>query len=154
MKCHLMIGILTISLSFPGLADEYGSSREVYSPRLADLMIEAQLRYFKLWYAGRDNNWALADFEVEQIRESFDNASRIFPTIPLASKHMIIQPANELDSAIEAKDSTKFARAFDKLTAACNGCHEAASLGFIVVREPRTSPVETLPFTDEIFSPR
>jgi hypothetical protein len=154
MKCHLTISILTICLSLPGFADEYGSSREVYSPRLADLMIEAQLRYFKLWYAGRENNWELADFEVEQIRESFDNAARIFPTIPLASKHMIMQPTSELDSAIEAKDGAKFAKAFDKLTAACNGCHEAARLGFIVVREPRMSPVETSPFADEIFSPR
>jgi hypothetical protein len=154
MKCHLTISILTICLSLPGFADEYGSSREVYSPRLADLMIEAQLRYFKLWYAGRENNWELADFEVEQIRESFDNAARIFPTIPLASKHMIMQPTNELDSAIEAKDGAKFTKAFDKLTAACNGCHEAARLGFIVVREPRMSPVETSPFADEIFSPR
>jgi hypothetical protein len=154
MKCHLAISILTLCLSLPGKADEYESSREVYSPRLADLMIEAQLRYFKLWYAGRENNWELADFEVEQIRESFDHAARIFPTIPLASKYMIIQPASELDNAIEAKDSAKFAKAFDKLTAACNGCHEAARLGFIVIREPRMSPVETSPFTDEIFSPR
>ncbi len=154
MRRHLTISILTIGLSLPGLADEYESSREVYSLRLADLMIETQFRYFKLWYAGREQNWELADFELEQIRESFDNSARIFPTIPLASKHMIIQPANELDSAIEAKDSAKFARAFDQLTAACNACHEAARLGFIVVRQPRMPPVETSPFTEEIFSPR
>jgi hypothetical protein len=154
MQRHLTISILTICLSLPALADEYESSRELYSPRLADLMIETQLRHFKLWYAGRERNWALADFELGQIRESFENAARIFSTIPLASKHMIIQPASELDSAIEAKDSTKFAKAFDKLTAACNGCHEAASLGFIVIREPKMSPAETSPFGDEVFSPR
>jgi hypothetical protein len=156
MKSHMTISMLTICLSLPAFADEYepDRSRGVYLPRLADIMIETQLRHFKLWYAGREKNWALADFELGQIKDSFENASQIFTTIPLASKYMIIQPANELDSAIEAKDSTKFAKAFDRLTAACNGCHEAASLGFIVIREPRTSPVETSPFSDEIFAPR
>lgn len=154
MNRHLTISILTICLSLPGLANAYESPREVYSLRLADLMIETQLRYFKLWYAGREKNWELADFELDQIRESFDNSARMFPTIPLASNYMIIQPANELDNAIEEKDSAKFAKAFYKLTAACNGCHEAARLGFIVIREPRASPVETFPFSDEVVSPR
>jgi hypothetical protein len=154
MNRHLMISILTICLTLPAMADEYESERDLYSPRLADLMIENQLRYLKLWYAGRVKNWILAEFEMGRIRESFDNATRIFPTIPLASKYMIIGPASELDRAIEAKDSAKFAKAFDKLTAACNGCHEAASLGFIVISKPRRSPVETSPFNYGNFSPR
>jgi hypothetical protein len=156
MKRRLTIGILTMCLSLPAFAQEYESERlhELYSPRLADLMIEVQLRHFKLWYAGREKNWALADFELGRIRESFDNGTRIFPTIPLASKHMIVEPANELDRAIEAKDSAKFAKAFDRLTAACNGCHEAARLGFIVISKPRRSPVGTWPFSDEVFSPK
>jgi hypothetical protein len=52
------------------------------------------------------------------------------------------------------KDSAKFAKAFGRLAAACNGCHEAAGLGFILIREPRMSPIETSPFSDEVFSPR
>jgi hypothetical protein len=154
MKRHLTISILTVCLSLPGLANEYGSSRQVYLPRLADLMIETQLRHFKLWYAGHEKNWALADFELEQIIESFDNAARTFPTIPLASSYMMLEPASELDSAIKEKDSEKFVKAFDKLTAACNGCHEAASLGFIVIRAPTMSTVETSLFSGEVFSPR
>jgi hypothetical protein len=156
MNRHLTISILTICLTLPAMADEYESEmlRDMYSPRLADVMIDNQLRYVKLWYAGRVKNWVLAEFELGRIRESFDNANRIFPTIPLASKYMIIGPASELDRAIEAKDRAKFAKAFDKLTAACNGCHEAASLGFIAISKPRRSPVETSPFSYGNFSPR
>jgi hypothetical protein len=156
MNRHLTISILTICLTLPAMADEYESEilRDAYSPPLADLMIDNQMRYFKLWYAGRVKNWALAEFELRRIRESFDNANRIFPTIPLASKYMIIGPASELDRAIEAKDGVKFTKAFDRLTAACNGCHEAASLGFIVISKPRRSPVETSPLSYENFSPR
>ena len=28
---------------------------------------------FKLWYAGRSKNWKLADYEIEQIRKSFES---------------------------------------------------------------------------------
>ncbi len=58
----------------------------------------------------------------------------------------------ELDSAIKAQDSVKFSQAFMKLTSACTSCHEAAGVGFIKIREPRLSPLETSPFSDEIFS--
>ena len=60
--------------------------------------------------------------------------------------------ADDLADAIKAKDGNKFANAFSKLTAACNSCHEAAGFGFIKIREPRLSPLETSPFTDESFS--
>ena len=59
---------------------------------------------------------------------------------------------DDLDSAIKAKDSVKFSHAFMKLTSACNSCHETASVGFIKIREPKLSPLETSPFSDEIFS--
>ena len=62
------------------------------------------------------------------------------------------QPNDDLDQAIKAKDSAKFAKAYSKLTAACNSCHEATGFGFIKIREPRLSPIETSPFSDESFS--
>ena len=62
------------------------------------------------------------------------------------------EPSDELDEAIKAKDIDKIRKAFFKLTAACNSCHEATGFGFIKIREPRLSPLETSPFTDELFS--
>jgi len=62
------------------------------------------------------------------------------------------EPTDELDAAIKAKDLDKFHKAYAKLTAACNACHEATGFGFIKIREPRLSPIETSPFTDESFS--
>lgn len=65
---------------------------------------------------------------------------------------MMTPEADELDGAIKAKDAAKFFKAFAKLTAACNSCHEAAGFGFIKIRDPRLSPIETSPFSDESFS--
>ena len=60
--------------------------------------------------------------------------------------------ADQVENAINAKDSVKFSAAFSKLTAACNSCHEATGFGFIRMRDPRLSPIETSPFSDELFS--
>ena len=65
---------------------------------------------------------------------------------------MMAEPTDELGDAIKAMDIDKFRKAYVKLTAACNACHEATGFGFIRIREPRLSPIETSPFTDESFS--
>ena len=65
---------------------------------------------------------------------------------------MMTPGTDDLEDAIKAKDSAKFTNAYTKLTAACNSCHEAGGFGFIKIREPRLSPLETSPFTDESFS--
>jgi hypothetical protein len=48
-----------------------------------------------------------------------------------------------------ARDFAKFTGAFDKLTAACNACHEAANRGFIVIQRPATSA-----FPNQSFAPQ
>ena len=60
--------------------------------------------------------------------------------------------ADDVENAIKARDSVKFSVAFSKLTAECNACHEATGFGFIRMRDPRLSPIETSPFSDELFS--
>jgi cytochrome c553 len=65
---------------------------------------------------------------------------------------MMSPAADELESAINAKDGVKFSKAYSKLTTACNNCHEATGFGFIKLRVPKLSPLETSPFSDESFS--
>ena len=65
---------------------------------------------------------------------------------------MMTPATDEVENAIKAKDSVNFSKAFSKLTAACNTCHEATGFGFIRMRDPKLSPLETSPFSDELFS--
>jgi len=65
---------------------------------------------------------------------------------------MMTPEADEVEDAIKAGDNAKFSKAFSKLTAACNTCHEATGFGFIKMRDPTLSPIETSPFSDESFS--
>jgi hypothetical protein len=156
MKRRAILAALTIGMSLPVLADDQppAKAQQPYLLRLSDIMVATQLRHFKLWYAGRVKNWELANYELVQIRASFEDAARFSPNIPVADRTRLTQPADEVGSAIEAKDSAKFVKAFDKLTLACNSCHQAAGFGFIAIREPRTSPMLTSPLSDQAFRPK
>ena len=115
-------------------------------------MMLVQLGHFKLWYAGAVQNWPLANYELAQIRANIVDAKRLYPNNFESDMSMMTPAADELDKAIEAKDSAKFVKAFSKVTAACNSCHEATGFGLITIRDPRLSPIQTSPFSDELFT--
>ena len=49
-----------------------------YSPGLGEFMVSIQMHHGKLWFAGKNGNWELANFELGEIRETLDD---IFVTI-------------------------------------------------------------------------
>jgi cytochrome c553 len=154
LKHFAALAILFISALLPVQAQEQkpDSAQERYVPRLNTLMMVTQLGHFKLWYAGAVQNWALANYELTQIRANIVDAKKLHPDNSRSDMSMMSEPADDLDEAIKAKDSAKFVKAFSKLTAACNSCHEATGVGFIKIRDPRLSPIETSPFSDESFT--
>jgi hypothetical protein len=61
----------------------------------------------------------------------------------------IMAPIAEVEAAVKARDRAKFVSAFDKLTAACNTCHESSNRPFIVVQRPTGSA-----FPNQSFAPK
>ena len=57
------------------------------------------------------------------------------------------RPDPTISAAIEAKDSVRFIKGYNALTAACNACHEGFGRGFIVIQVPTASP-----FSDRSFA--
>jgi hypothetical protein len=53
----------------------------------------------------------------------------------------------DLEKAIAARDFGMFSADFDKLTEACNSCHQAANRGFIIVKRPAQSNFSNQDFT-------
>ena len=143
-----------VAASLPVRADDQKPApvQPAFAPRLNDMMVATQLRHFKLWYAGLVQNWPLANYELTQIRVAIADAKRFYANNGGSNMSVMTQAADDLEDAIKAKDSAKFVTAYAKLTAGCNACHEQTGFGFIKIREPRLSPLETSPFTDESFS--
>jgi hypothetical protein len=156
MKHLAAIVALAIGGTFPVLAETQptGTSQASYLPSLADIMSATQLRHFKLWYASHFENWELANYELSQIKASIHDAIRLYPNIPVANMTTMIQPLEEMRSAIETRNRVTFIEAFRRLTSECNSCHRAAGIGFVVIREPMISPMITSPFSNQSFLPR
>ncbi len=109
-------------------------------------MAATQLRHFKLWFAGKLRNWDLAAYELTQIKASLEDATTLYQGIPTTNMDIVAKPLQSIGDAIEAKNSTMFAKAFGDLTTACNGCHQANGRGFIVVKVPTASPFSNQSF--------
>jgi hypothetical protein len=125
-----------------------------YRPGLGDLMtMTVQPRHIKLWLAGREQNWVYAAYELHELQEAFERAERVWPKykgLPTGGMVDAItkEPMAALSQAIEQKDAGRFAAAFGQLTEGCNACHQAASVGFVVIKTPDGSS-----FPDQDFRP-
>jgi len=129
-------------------------ARESYEPGLGEFMTATQLRHAKLWFAGKQNNWDLAAYEIDEIREGLEDASRLHPSfdgVPVAEmiKTIIDPRIEELEKAVRAKSSAKFTVAFDGLTSGCNSCHAGANKPFIRIQRPTESPLTNQNFAPE-----
>ena len=114
-----------------------------YRPGLGELMNFTQMRHAKLWFAGQEQNWQLAQYEVDELQEGFDDVVRFHPShkdsplpLTLLVPKIMSQPMGDLRSAISAHDKQAFVLAYDGLTAGCNSCHQATNFGFNVVKRP------------------
>jgi len=126
-------------------------SRDSYAPGLGEFMTATQLRHAKLWFAGKQNNWDLAAYEIDEIAEGLEDAEKQFPThdgVPVADmiKANIDPAVEQLKKAVGARSRTKFVVAFDNLTRACNACHAGANKPFIQIQRPSSSPLSNQNF--------
>jgi hypothetical protein len=116
---------------------------------LADIMGKIQLRHIKIWQAIKAKNWELLGYELGQTRDSFDTAVVLYNAIPIELILAVDKALGALQQAAEKKDVQNLERRFSDLTDACNSCHQAAQIGFIVIKGPGPSP-----FSDQEFSPQ
>jgi hypothetical protein len=151
MRKFALAVIVTIAAANGGARAE---PAEPYAPGLAEFMALVQNHHAKLWLAGNARNWDLADYQVDELKEVLEDITKRVPKYRDVPIGQIIEttttaPIGEIEAAIKTRDSKAFATAFDKLTTACNGCHEAANRGFIVIQRPATSA-----FPNQIFAPK
>jgi len=118
-----------------------------YSPGLGEFMVSIQLHHSKLWFAGKNGNWELANFELGEIQESLDDINRYNKDRPeIKELPMIDSPLDSLKSAVIKKDLEAFKRSYILLTNTCNNCHQVTKHGFNKIKIPDSPPV-----TDQVF---
>lgn len=127
---------------------------KVYLPGLEQFMNVILMEHNRLWFAAKARHWELAAYELGEIKEVMGDVQSVIPVfkgLPFADMldAVIVKEIVDLENAIEAKDFKKFAAGYDRLNAACNACHEATGVGFIVIQRP-SRPA----FTNQVYKRR
>jgi len=125
-----------------------------YIPGLGEFMERIQVDHAKLWLAGEARNWELAEYQLTELKEVFSDVQDLVPTyqnVPVGDMvdAIITGAIAGLESAIASRDFSTFSASFDKLTTACNSCHQAANRAYIVIRKPLQSN-----FSNQEFAPQ
>ena len=129
---------------------------QLFKPGLDDLMtMLIQPRHIRLYYAGKLCNWELAAFQVQGLRSAFDRIRHVIPKylggdVDEAVSSIMAPKLQMMDAAIAAADSRQFAKAYEKLTDACNACHGYMEHSFLVIKVPSAVPDSM--YADQDFS--
>jgi hypothetical protein len=124
-----------------------GRINKTYAPGLGEFMSSIQVHHAKLWFAGKNGNWELADFEIGEIQEALDDIQKFCRDRPEISElPMINSPLDSLKKAITDKNAENFKSSFNLLTNTCNNCHSVTKHGFNKIKIPDLPPV-----TNQVF---
>jgi len=121
---------------------------------IGDLMnMIVQPHHIKLWLAGKEGNWALADYEAREVKSALAKVAKARPNFRNQPVSQLVDnftgaPFKAIDAAVHDRDATKFTEAYASLNGGCNGCHTALNQPQIVIRVP-----EQASYPDQEFRP-
>src|SRR5665213_400979 len=131
----------------PISADSLHKMMAPYAPGLGEIMGGIQTHHAKLWYAGINDNWKLAQYEIDELKERFEQARTVESERPEVKMIPLMYPSiDSINSAISRKNSEDFKAGFTLLTASCNSCHQANNFSFNVITIPTAPPVSNQDF--------
>jgi hypothetical protein len=116
------------------------------APGLGEYMTTIQLHAGKLWFAAKAANWELAEYELDEMKETMEaakalnaekNGVKISNVLDSVLQTQIVQ----LNQAIKHKSPAEFQKSYDETLNACNGCHTEAGYKFIQIVRPSAPPV-------------
>ncbi len=115
-------------------------------PGLARLMPEVGNRVWKLYYAGKAENWPLAKFQLKEANKLLQLCGLTRPKYETAIASYIEQQMKPIGAAIEAGSVEQFEKAFDTAVVEANNYHDAYGKPFLVWKVPSFPPPD-LDFT-------
>lgn len=117
--------------------------KNTYVPGTGELMSNIQLHHTKLWFAGSNGSWPLAEYQESLIRSGFKKVQLYHGQKPEAQLVAMIAPAmDSVEAAIHAKNKTMFIRQYQFMTSSCNSCHQATKHPFNIIRIPTLVPMD------------
>ena len=135
-------GLVALQDSLKRTQSDLANIKEL-APGLGEYMTTIQLHAGKLWFAAKAANWQLAQYELDELKETMEaakglNAEKNGVKISNVLDSVLQTQIVELDKSIKSKKQTDFQKSYDETLSACNGCHTEAGYKFIhIVRDGR-----------------
>jgi CRISPR/Cas system CSM-associated protein Csm2 small subunit len=107
-------------------------------------MVETGYRYQELYWAGQDQNWEYAEYQLEKIKIAIANGLERRPKRAKSAQHFLTYVLPEMKKSLEKKDTKIFNKNFKTLTLNCNSWHAMEKVPFFSVQIPtdRQSPIK------------
>jgi hypothetical protein len=143
----------------PAAAPAQGAGTQASPPpfRLGfgDMMVMAvQPRHTKMYMAVQAKNWDLADWNRDELDETFRRLGRLYPKVEemdiAAGLAMVKEPMDSIKKAIDEKNAKDFDSSYERLTQACNACHMVYKNPMIAIQVPKNTSGQ---YVDQVFTP-
>jgi hypothetical protein len=127
------------------LQDEFAATKEL-APGLGEYMTTIQLHAGKLWFAAKAANWELAEYELDELKETMEvvkklNIEKNGVKISNVMDGVLQTQISQLEKSIKQKNYADFQKSYDETLSACNGCHRESDHKFIHILRPSAPPV-------------
>ena len=137
--------LATLQNSLKRAQADLATAKEL-APGLGEYMTTIQLHAGKLWFAAKASNWELAEYELDELKETMEaakglNAEKNGVKISSVLDSVLQTQVAELDKSIKSKSPAEFQKLYDETLSACNGCHTEAGYKFIHIVRPSAPPV-------------
>ena len=99
-------------------------------------MVETGYRFTELHWAGHDENWPYADYQIEKLRLAVENGIERRPARAASAEEFFRMGLAPMEEAVAAEDREQFLEQFEALRAQCMFCHLAEEVPFITVVTP------------------
>jgi hypothetical protein len=125
----------------PASADQINVLADI-APGTAVQMLEIGQRLNALNGAAKKQNWAHAEYQLDEMVAAFETLQITRPSREAAIL-AFLPSTTAVYAAITAEDKAAFKTALESMTAACNQCHVNSGKGFLVVKIGKSSaPIE------------
>lgn len=101
-------------------------------------MMEVHYRYDELYWAGQDQNWQYAGYQLEHIVEAVEKGYERRPEHKESALEFLGANTVIMQKAIDSKNLQQFNQAFIMFNAACQSCHIKEDVAFIKTIIPET----------------
>jgi hypothetical protein len=102
-------------------------------------MMEIGYRYQELYWAGKDENWEYAMYQIEKINAALGHGLERRPERKTSAEAFINHSVLQMKDVIAKKDTSMFLRGFELFRQGCNSCHVSEKVPYFMVQVPYES---------------